>query len=455
MQENKKGITLVELLIALGFVSLVVVLAFSLLRFTRKAYTVGSDEFELQSNMRITVEKVNDMVRYSTAVFTIPKSSFREDNLTEGWDYFGVMNKDGETFIVNYKYNRSTKTHDTIMILPPKEGFIYNTTFDKINPHDVDNLLKFTIEALSSDQLDEHGNPVKKHVIVSELEGLNALQLIDNGTAINPAVAIAYRGDDRDNSVVGHVAMVLDTSGSMAKKLNGYTGTPTRISILQDEAKNLVNAFAQENNIDISLVPFATSANSPLPFRNARLETSQLLNDIDGFTAVGGTNTGDGLRRAYHNLKDHNATVPYNVDASNYVIVLVDGVTTFASVTSDSNRNFVTDDSDVNEGYLDRNPYDPDGQIAGNGSSLDTQYGEPYVNTIGAMIQNGDFAKVYVIGFSAVPSELASRDDIAYACGATSDQIYTAATSDDLSLVFDTIRQEIVNDLWYLQGPDL
>jgi hypothetical protein len=319
----------------------------------------------------------------------------------------------------------------------------------------VDNLLSFTIEAYSSEQLDAHGYPIIKHVIISELEGLNALQLIHTGTDVNPAVAIAYRGDERENSVVGHVAMVLDTSGSMANKLNGHTGNPSRISILQTEAKNLVNSFAQEDNIDISLVPFATSANSPKPFRNARTQTSQLLSDIDSFNAVGGTNTGDGLRRAYRGLVEHNATVASNVDANNYIIILVDGVTTFASVKSKSDRNFVTDGSDVDEGFLDRTPYDEDGQIAGNGSNLDHTYGEPYVDAIGALIQNNDFAKVYVIGFSAVSSELASRDDIAYACGATIDQIYTAASGDDLNEVFDAIRQEIVNDLWYLQGPDL
>lgn len=455
MRRFRKGVSLIELLIAIGFVSIIVLLSFSLLRFTKKAYTLGNDEFELQANMRITASKVNDMVRYSTAVFTIPESSFREDNLTNGWNYFGVMKQDDETFIVNYIYDNEKNSHIKTIILPNKEGYIYNTEFRKIKPHDEDNLIQFTIEALSSDQLDDHGYPIKKHIIVSELEGLNALQIIDNGTIVNPSVALAYRGDERDNSVVGHVAMVLDTSGSMAKKLDGSSGSPSRISILQTEAKKLINEFAQENNIDISLVPFASSANNPYPFRNARTETSQLLNDIDSFTAVGGTNTGDGLRRAFHALKFHNTSVSKNVTTNNYIIVLVDGLTTFASVKSDSDRQFVIDANNVNEGFLDRSPIVIDGQIAGNGSSLDIVYGKPYVDKIGQMIQNNNFAKTYVIGFSAVPSELASRDDIAAACGASLDQIYTAATSDDLSIVFETIRTEIVNDLWYLQGPNL
>ena len=256
--------------------------------------------------------------------------------------------------------------------------------------------------------------------------------------------------------------MVLDTSGSMADNLSGGHSGQSRISILKDEAKTLINSFAKEDNIDIGLAPFATSANNPFAFQNAKTNTSALISNINSLSAVGGTNTGDGLRRAYWLLYDHNHDVGVGVRASNYVIILVDGVTTFASVEvvddghGHSHRIDITDDREVNDsGYLDRNdPNNPASNIAGNGSDLDSQ-GTKYVDTIGAMLQNGSFARAYVIGFSSVSSELRSVNDIASACGAPSERVFTAGSSDDLNEVFKEIREDIVNDLWYLQGPQL
>ncbi len=50
----------------------------------------------------------------------------------------------------------------------------------------------------------------------------------------------------------------------------GNQGTPKRISILQTEANKLIDGFAQEDNIDIGLVPLLhplTHQNGlPVPF---------------------------------------------------------------------------------------------------------------------------------------------------------------------------------------------
>jgi hypothetical protein len=156
-------------------------------------------------------------------------------------------------------------------------------------------------------------------------------------------------------------------------------------------------------------------------------------------------------------LNTHNATVPSGVTVRNYVIVLVDGVTTFASVISNSNRNFYMGNLNVNDdGFLDRgsSEFKSSSQIAGNGSTLDAK-GTAYVDAVGALLKANAFAKVYVIGFSSLDSDLDSVNDIAAACGATSDRVFRAGTQGALTQVFTTIRSDIVNDLWYLQGPVL
>jgi hypothetical protein len=342
-----------------------------------------------------------------------------------------------------------------VVLLAAQVGVDYEFVFNRVDPQSSDTLLQFTVQSIPNGSVDEFGLPKAQLTVITEVEARNSLQVVDLSTPIDPAIAIAFRRQDRSVSVVGHVAMVLDNSGSMADNLAGNNGTPSRISILKTETQTIVNSFAQESNIDISLIPFATSANDPYPFYNAHDSLSSLTGIINGFNAIGGTNTGDGLRRAYWNLKTHAAEVPSNVTVKSYVIVLVDGVTTFASVISNTNRSFVVDNRNVNEGYLDRSGENSSsGQIAGNGTYLDAK-GTGYVNLIGAMLDSNSFSKVYVIGFSSIHSELDSVNDIAAACGAPSDRVFRADSQTALDIVLTTIRQDIVNDLWYLQGPPL
>jgi len=467
----KKGVTLIELVIVISLLGLVSATAFSLLFYGVKVVNESNKEIEIQHETRMVLYETTEIIRYATAVFTIPRSSFRADNLDSGWDYIGIIETELQPAqggqpavmgheIVMYTFNKITGAHVPKVLLRANPGISYSFVFDKINPHNVDSLLQFSIEGFPEGSLDEFGQPRASLSVTTEVEARNSLQVIDLATPGDPAFAIAYRNDARQKSIVGHIVMVLDTSGSMADNLSGNpTSSKSRISILRTEANKLIDGFAQEDNIDIGLVPFATSANTPnsnpVPFYNAKTETTNLKSRINALDAVGGTNTGDGLRRAYWAFRTHNASVPSGVVAKNYIIILVDGVTTFASVVSNSDRSYYTIDGNVREGYLDRtDPRDTSGQIAGNGSSLDDK-GTGYVNRIGLDLRSGGFAKAYVIGFSAISSELNSVNDIAAACGATADRVFRAGSQDDLSQVFDTIQQDIVNDLWYLQGPQI
>lgn len=457
---HSAGVTLMEIIIVLAIMGIVATSAFSIIQFGNKMIRLSQNEYEFQFSTRNVLENTSKTIRYSSALFAVPKSSFREDNLSKGWDYIGLTEvvitpAQGATpavvgnAVIKYQYDVTTNKHIPITLMPAQKGVTYRFVFNKINPQDEDSLLQFTIKSYKEGSVDAFGQPTPELVITSEVEAKNALQVIDLGTALDPSVAIAFRIDDRSQNVVGHVAMVLDKSGSMADNLAGGSNGTKRITILKNEATTLINSFAKEDNIDIQLVPFATSANNPNAFYNSKSQTSDLLTIINNLNALGGTNTGDGLRRAYRGLAAHNASVGAGVKASNYIIILVDGVTTFGSVISNANRTFVTDNSNVNENRINNG-----GQIIGVGNNLDAD-GTAYVNTIGAMIKTNNFARVYVIGFSSIASELRSVNDIATACGATTDHVYTAGSATALTEVFESIRQDIVNDLWYLQGPDL
>ncbi len=466
LKKRRNGFTLIEVVLSMGLLFLIIIMSGSIMMLGKTILDKAQKEYEFQFSTRMTLHETGDIVRYSTAVFTIPKSSFRPNNLDSGWDYIGlrevVISPAEESNpavigseIVKYTYNKDTNTHIAQVLLTADPNIRYEFVFTKVNPHNEDSLLQFAILSYSSGAVDEFGKPKATLTVTSEVASQNSLQIIDNGTPLDPAVAIAFSSQTRSKNVVGHIAMVLDTSGSMARDMNGSSGSPTRISILKSRAIALIDGFAMEDNIDISLVPFATSANNPYPFYNSKTHAQSLRNTVSGLNAIGGTNTGDGLRRAYHKLVIHNAEVGEHIRSSNYVIVLVDGVTTFASVISDSNRDFVRGDGNVNEGYLDRwGEYNANGQIAGNGAALDA-VGTRYVEEMGNLLSNNSFSKVYVIGFSSIQTELASVNDIAAACNTPSSRIFWANSADSLTQVFEEIRQDIVNDLWYLQGPKL
>jgi prepilin-type N-terminal cleavage/methylation domain-containing protein len=466
-RKNRHGVTLIELVIAIAIMAVVGITTLSILLFGSNTLKASDKEVEFQFSTRMIFNETSNIIRYSSAVFTIPASSFRADNLCAGWDYIGIHEvvitpaQNGNPAvmgyeIVKYVYDKTTNTHMPYVLMDAKPDVFYEFVFEKTNPQDVDSLLKFTIKTYPAGSLDEYGRPRAQLTVKSEVEARNSLQVIDLASLLDPAFAIAFRHQDRAKNVVGHIAMVMDKSGSMADNMAGQPNrVPSRISILKNEATSLIHSFAQEDNIDISLIPFSTSANNPNAFINSRTGESSLVSIVNSFTALGGTNTGDGLRRAYWGLKAHNAEVPSDIRVRNYIIVLVDGVTTFASVISNSNRNFYTADGNVREGYLDRtDPRDTTGQIAGNGSDLDAK-GTAYVNAIGALLRADEFAKTYVIGFSSLSSELESVNDIAEACGAPSERVFRADSQTALAEVFETIREDIVNDLWYLQGPDL
>ena len=278
--KNKTGVTMVELVIVISLLSIISMTAFGFIMYGVNVVKESNKEIDLQHSSRMVLYETSNIIRYASAVFTIPKSSFRADNLCSGWDYIGVIPSANGNEIIKYTYNSITNTHIATVLLHAQPGIDFEFVFDKINPHDVDSLLQFTIEGFPEGSVDAFGQPRSTLAVTSEVEARNSLQVIDLASDIDPAYAIAYRNDDRTKSVIGHVVMVLDESGSMADNLQGLPNrVPSRITVLKNEANTLIDAFAQEDNIDIGLVPFATSANTagntPVAFYNCTKSGSQ------------------------------------------------------------------------------------------------------------------------------------------------------------------------------------
>mgnify|MGYP000859438515 FL=1 len=465
MKKNR-GITLVELIIVMALLGIVLTTSFSILSFSFKAHGKTVDEYDLQSSFRLVTEYTNQIARFSTAVFTIPQSSFRENNLTDGWSYIGVM--DGAIVIYEYQKVDGVVDHYKRVLVPAHPDIDYKVIYEKNDDDKEEKNIIFSIQAFFRDRpekYDDDGNIVGHMSLLSEVEALNSLQIIHKGTTMNPAVALAYRGENREDPIfeverpVAQVAMVLDTSGSMNWDMNGYETNVVnnrRIRKLQNASIDLINKFAaSQQTVSISLVPFADHANDPKAFQDASTNTGSLIANIEtltnqhnGKTAGGGTNTGDGLRRAYYQIRNGRNNPDYDdAKINDYVIILVDGVTTFASATNTFSWSYYT-----GSGNLSLTGWSPAHQIVGPGNYNNNTVNE-YVRIIGNMIINDGKMKVYVIGFSADPDDFGNLDQIAEYTDA--EEVFEANDYDELNIVFDEIKKQILNDLWHIDGPEL
>lgn len=261
------------------------------------------------------------------------------------------------------------------------------------------------------------------------------------------AVNVNYSAD-RD------VVLVMDTSGSMGDQL-GNTGK-TKLQVLKDTASNFISKFNGDSRVNISLVTYSNTANvmqfkdsrgnilkdsnnQPIIFANMSnsTQTNALLSNFSpngGLSANGGTNIGDGLRRAYWLLKKSPRT-----NSRKYVILMTDGMPT--AYTYDYYydyygyyKTYYTGDgsADSHEVYVNSGNYD------NNNNSLN------YAQTIGGLIKS-DSLKISstMVAFSN-DADRSKLSQIAQSAGGD----YKVALSDtDMAAVYNNIAGQINSDL--------
>lgn len=523
--ENQKGFTLIEVILAMGigFMLMAVIWGIMGLGVRSQSYTVN--EYEKQANMRYAIETINNRMRFFTVGFAVTEENFNPRHNASGklegvvapWNYIGLS--PDKTHLVHYEYKAEGYVLTNLTL--PVDGLELDLRFIKESSPQEDNLLTLLLNGYENNQ--------QTFDIKTTIDAINALHLIDwgDGTHSGAAVALAYRTEETpeiDKRPVAAMSMVLDTSGSMNwrvnEKINGNDNTnnpneKSRISILRDSLKLMVEDLSEGENAYVSFVPFHTNAN--IPNDNLGItspENSQgfsvikednlddwrsLINDIN---ANGGTNTGDGMRRGYYQLLNFsNELSTYGLDATqevkNYLVILVDGVTTMASAevsrtswwfseTHYYNSNYFIKSGNISGNWV-RYPT-PNNSLPGsylgpmtigNGAELDVK-GTEYVNVIGErLIQASNLPygardleledNVFVIGFSGIPEDLLSLKDIAKAVGISvqpnnsdvinnftdNDRVFVAQSAEDLEGVFKDISGYILEDLWQVSGPRL
>ncbi|MDY0234526.1 MAG: VWA domain-containing protein [Gudongella sp.] len=496
---KRKGFTLIELILAIALTSIVIATGTNLMVFGMKNTQLTYDEFDVQSNVRLMSQKINTTIRDSAATFVLHRDD--PNNLTDEWNY--IMLDSSKTKLMEYKWNSSTKVHDAKEVFKGLSDVTLDLEFTKDTASDIDRLLRYRLTIYDG---------TKSNTIESELESNNSLQVIDRSYA-ETANVLAYRFDSRIDEVSNAqaaVAMVLDKSGSMKYKLNGSSADDnssnsdkwSKLKKLKIEANRLIDRLAEYSNISVSINPFDSTANGSELMLKARVNNATntgLTTKVNNLSAGGGTNTGDGIRRAYYKIKDFNEEEENkNKTNKNFLIILVDGVTTFASVNrvdldeiwfynykGDTYTNasgekyeyygssgwwntkyyyrkydvtYFTGDNSINNNEISNyNTTYSSGRYAGDGGSLDP-WGTEYVDIVGQLVKSyklgtNEAIKTYVIGFSSNSADYGSLEDIAKAT--TGDTVYyEAGSSEALEAIFQAIERDISDALWHIGGPN-
>ncbi len=525
---RKRGFTLIELIVTIAIASVLMLVAYNILFTGLRGFSETRTSFEEQTDVRYAVEVTNNAVKFATAGFAVTEDDYKPvltgggdvTGLVKPWNYIGLS--PGKDAIVHYVFKSDGTgggTYDQQVLATAEPGSSYALIFKKETPAQTDKILKYTLT---------YTRGARTEAITTELEAINALHIIDWGDAAKPAVAIAYRTDETpeiNKRPVASLAMVLDTSGSMAWGMNGQgtsttgvTGSnPVRLSLLKNtltDSSDGLFTVLEDAEAYVGLVPFSQNANiphgnyayyggyDPSKFYNTRNDKATLSALVNLLNTGGATNTGDGLRRAYYQLKKFNSEkTSYGLQSDqpvkNYMVVLVDGVTTVGSarlavyrdwwVYYGSFKRFITEDGNINNtlfssrsgSYYRVTMNQFNGNIgaypAGHGSQLDETYGEPYVRAVGTMMASGTpkIDQCFVIGYSNYKDaygdypELESVVNIAKALGIDVDAseadekfinnefVFIASDRESLKEAFDNIGGYINEALWQIEGPRL
>lgn len=242
------------------------------------------------------------------------------------------------------------------------------------------------------------------------------------------------------------VVLVLDNSSSMTENLNGETNKPVneqKISILKQTAKNFVSRLNGNSDVKVGIVSYNNGGNS-YNFGNGQYltpcsNTSAINSAIDSITASGGSNLGDGIRKAIWELSQNN-------NARKYVVVISDGNADYYTYDKANTSNFYTsiDNESASGTKVD---YAQASQPDGNGKIKSEEYSKqiaPYIKTnqLGQQI-NSYFITLGKNGNASLLTELANTAAGVFKDCSSSDKSIFNNTMLDIA---DVVRSEFIID---------
>ncbi|MCL2593124.1 MAG: type II secretion system GspH family protein [Defluviitaleaceae bacterium] len=237
--KKRKGFSLIEIISSLGILAIFMGLVSSIIFMSFRSREVTSEEHALQMASRDLADSVTHIVRYSTATFIMPESSFNSTNvdisldfipsggfLTDGWNYQGVIDNTivHLRWIEDYMGTGISGHTRQFLFDGAARNLSYELTFRKASADIDDNLVLFDLSVitLEGDRLDGGVGDRIEINIPSGAHSLMSMQIIDHSSITDPGVALAYRMDELPRvTPTARVVLVLDVSGSMDSPTGG------------------------------------------------------------------------------------------------------------------------------------------------------------------------------------------------------------------------------------------
>ena len=480
--KNRKGVTLLELILTIALIGLIIPIGTNIFLVGNKYQKVFGTEAEMQANTRLVSEQINNITRFATKTHTIPRSSFQysEDGVRDPVTSYIGITKAGH--VVIDEPGESGQPRKIQYLAKKQPGIDYEIVFDKVldaDGNEMDKVLSFSIVGKRDGKI--------VNEIVSKVDVLNSINIDHLGTPSDPAVAIAYSMIDPGSqewiemSPDAYITLVLDKSGSMAWDMDGKSNSinKKRIEILKEKALKMIDRLAAlDFNIYVSIVPFSNNANNPYDFKNLHVknELDEVKDIINNLKADGSTNTGDGIRRAYYQLKNKadslisSGQIDDYSDITQHMMILVDGETnTETRKITGTFWFFVT-----SEHITDENGNTNNSVVVGNKRTVDVgDNNNNYVNFIGNNLikpykynhegVEKQAINSFVIGFSNLSKDHNSLESIGNSVlgkqfehsSGTMKPYILATNADELDFAFEQFESEVENSLWIITRPQL
>lgn len=250
-----------------------------------------------------------------------------------------------------------------------------------------------------------------------------------------------------DENPKREIILVFDTSGSMNYSLDGAgDNSKERLNIAKNSARSFIDKFSAYSNTKIGLVTFDSKADVDIDLTS---DKESVRNKISDLYANGGTNTGDGLRLAYHALNNGS-------QADKHIVLMTDGEPTAFSVSDSLEYSSASWSGEAVGMYYNSFDYvrsinqSPsyklnDGETQRYFASYGNDYGNygyTYAKELSEIIKNSEINPHYIAFSSNASSNV--LDNLANDAGA---QYYQAFSETDMENVYDQIASDITSSM--------
>lgn len=436
MKTKHKGFTLTEVIVAIIIMGMLWLVIASVFRTALQGRELIDKEAAIQADVRTTMLSVDRAIQDATAVFILDDQKYDGNGIkfTKGWNYIGMS--DDKKQVLQFFWDKTNQTWNKRVLSRSIYDVSYDLNFVPEKDYQDNRLVNYSLHG----QYADGGHEIN---VESAISSLNAKQIFSKVATAKKGIAIAYRDDEINEAVDVSISFVLDSSGSMGFNMRYRNPSdPIRMTVLKEQAKEMIHNLSTVGGVRVNLIGFQSNAYYvEKDFINVGENKDSIINAINLLRPTGGTNPGDGLRYSLTSLS-------FEKSQLRYVVLLTDGVPTHATYSRYNSLYqgyFVLNDpmtvSQSGNFYNRTSDNDPVNPIA-----YSKYVSEKYAAGV---------RRINVIGFSgdAADKKLGTNLTNAIQNRFVDAKYFDAASSEELKAVFEEIKTQISEDMWFLVGP--